>query len=259
MAFTRTKQNQSDSQPHDHQTELARTQFKSGRRWGLVQGFRDLADGRRGTGLRNENVSAAAHHGGAHAGESLVAITVGAFFDRIWLAGQHCFVDEKVAAFQNLAVGGNKVAGAENDDIAGNDAFCRNHRFLSVADDAGLKCDGFGKLFGSAVGAVFLDEVEKNAGEDDRVDDDKAGRVAGNRREDARDEKNQDERVSEVVEELEDDGAPLAATDDVGTELREAGGGFGGEAGGGGGVEIEVIFVPVVVGAVQLEMGPPES
>ena len=49
----------------------------------------------------------------------------GAFFDRIGLAGQQRLVDEEVAALQNLAVGGNEIAGAEQHDVAGNDASLR--------------------------------------------------------------------------------------------------------------------------------------
>ena len=105
------------------------------------------------------------------------------------------------------AVGRNEIAGAEQDDVAGNDGLRGDRRLFSVADDAGLKRDGFGKFFGGTVGAVLLDEIEEDAGEHDGVDDDEAGRVSGDGGEDAGDEKNKNERVSEVREEFEDDGA----------------------------------------------------
>jgi hypothetical protein len=96
-----------------------------------------------------------------------------------------------------------------------------------------LERDGFGKLFGGTTGAVFLYKVENNAGENDRNNDEKARGVAGHCGEYGGGEKNQDEWISEVRKELDDDGAVLTASDNVGTELGEAGGGFGGSKAGG--------------------------
>jgi len=91
-----------------------------------------------------------------------------------------------------------------------------------------LKSDGFGELFGGTAGAVLLDEVEENTCEDDGVDDDEAGCVAGESGEDAGYQQYEYEWISEVGEKLEEDCTALPAADHVGSELSEAGGGFGG-------------------------------
>jgi hypothetical protein len=110
--------------------------------------------------------------------------------------------------------------------VAGNDGLRGNHRFLSIADDTGLKRDGFGKFLSGMIGSVLLNEIEENAGENNGVDNDEAGRVAADGGKDAGDEKNQDERVSEVREKFKNDGMALLVADDVGAVLPKPGGGL---------------------------------
>jgi hypothetical protein len=76
------------------------------------------------------------------------------------------------------------------------------------------------------IGSVLLNEIEENAGENDGVDDDEAGRVSADGGEDTGDKKNQNERVSEMRKEFEDDGAALFVADDVGAVLSQTRGGF---------------------------------
>ena len=93
--------------------------------------FVNFAEFRFATGVDDAGFSAAAHDVRAHENATFVRcasavsaeISAWSFFARISFASQRRFVNEKVARFEQPAIGRNNRAGRKQHDIAGNDFF----------------------------------------------------------------------------------------------------------------------------------------
>ena len=196
-----------------------------------------------GAGARDECAGGAAHDvraledGVGAGGEWCVGGDVAEFLlDRVALAGQRRLVDEEVVGVQQAGVGGDGVAGDQDEHVAGDELVGRDLDLGDVAQRGGARLDDGEQGRDGVARAVLLPESEQRAAEDDGEHDRGVGRLAEEEWERHREEEEQEERVAELVQEEAPGALAPAVTGGVGAVGGEPARGFGGgEAGGGGG------------------------
>ena len=109
---------------------------------------------------------------------------------------------------------------------AGDDRSKRNLLPPRIALDGRRRRDGRPQPVRSLLRSVRLPEVDADADENDRDDDERVGRLAERRRDRACDQKNDDERIREPLKELHDRGEPVDVNGLVRAVLCEAAGRF---------------------------------
>ena len=197
------EQRQEDGQAHDQQAEPVNAALKGARL--LIAGERrgDTAEAGGASGGDNEHGRLSAHHGcaceqriervGRHGGVA----RSGPFFRRVRLARHQCFVHMRVAALQHDAVSRDQIAGAQRDDVAGNDLVdgCRNDGL--VAQNVGMHRHRALESVGCDFGAMLLHDIKTDRQADDRHDDRDAREIAGEPGDHSRDQQDRHQRLRE--------------------------------------------------------------
>ncbi len=194
------------------------------------QAVGDGADGGASTGFDHSHSGAAADDGSAHeygVGGVLQIGGIGGqrartFLNRIGFTGQQCLFDEEIAGFQHQTVSGNHIARREYDEVAGDDFDHRHIQRLAVADHPGPHRYRVAQAFRRLTGAVFLDEIQRDAEQHHHRDDEKVGHFAGKGGNRAGDKKKNDQRILEAGEELQPQRLFLVVAELVGAKLGES-------------------------------------
>ena len=124
-------------------------------------------------------------------------------------------LETRATAERLLIVKGD--AGAEIHDIARHQLFEMQLALASVAEHQRLWCDGAAQRIDGVVRVKLLDEIQRHAQRDDDDDDEEACPIAGQRRQRARKQQDENERVKETEEELNCERVTLAPQRIVGT------------------------------------------
>src|SRR5581483_4574076 len=118
------------------------------------------------------------------------------------LSGEQGLVDEAVAPRDQAAVRRHYGSGLHLDDIAGHELIDGNFPAFSASLHLRLQTDRAAQRVDGMFGAPLLYHIERDAQENDHGDDRKARHVTRPRREPAREEKNQNERITETIDDL---------------------------------------------------------
>jgi hypothetical protein len=202
------EQRQEDGQAHDEQAEPVNAALKGARL--LIAGERggDTPEARGASGGDDEHGRLSAHHGcaceqriervGRHGGVALS----GPFFRRIRLARHQCFVDMSVAALQHDTVSRHQIAGAQLDDVAGNDLVDGRRNDRLVAQNVGVHRHRALESVGCDFGAVLLDDIETDRQAHDRHDDRDARDIPREPGDDSGDQQDRHQRLGEPPPDL---------------------------------------------------------
>ena len=185
---------------------------------GVGQGRGDLAHLGVHTGAGDHGAAAAKHHGAAHV-HHILAVAQGnlgiltaqaqgldALVDRHAFTGEGGFLDLEAGAFQDTAVGGNRVAGFQDHHVAGNQLGAGQYHLLAVPQHltggGGHALQGFDGGFGLALLVYAQNSVEQNHQQnDDYIGKALAGGYRGNTRNGSRCQKDQQHGVFQLGDE----------------------------------------------------------
>ena len=223
------EQHHQHGQPHDQHAETANADREGGGRRLFRQARREMAERRPAAGSADDDGCGAADHGCAGkygvrcSGRVFRAqgCVTGLLFGRIGLAGQESLVDEKVAAFEQPRVRGNKIASDQLDNVAGNQLVDRHGEACAVAPYGRLDRHRPAQRLDRILRADFLDEIQRDADRDDGHDDDETRDVAGRRGQCARHEQDDDQRIAEAGQELQPERRTLDGCGGVGSIPRQ--------------------------------------
>ena len=137
---------------------------------------------------------------------------------RVRLAGQERLVDEKIAAFEQPRVRRHEIAGDQFDDVAGHQLIDRHRQAGAVAPHRRLHRYRPAQRLDRILSADFLHEIDRHADRDDGHNDQEACNVAGRRRQSARHEQDDDQRVAEAGKKLQPERRSLDDRGVVGSE-----------------------------------------
>ena len=183
--------------------------------------------------------TAAVHHGGTHVAHVLTVAErnvvgtverdrVGVLLYRDGLAGKGGLLDLHGSALEHAAVGGNRVAGLKQHDVAGHELAGVQRDLLAIADDLGLGGTHLLKSGERLFALGLLDHAEGGVDDHDRHDDNHVGPLglaldhAGYGRDDGRDDEHDDHGVGHLLEEANPQRGLLFLLELVGAELRRA-------------------------------------
>jgi hypothetical protein len=216
MFTTRTNSHQ-HRETHDQHAEPMNADIEIRRRRLLGQACRQIAECGVLARPANDNRRRAADH--RRTGEDGVRRTGGVF--RSWggitrlllggigFTGQQSLVDEQVSTLDQPGVGGNEIACDQLDDVPGDQRINRQRDGRPITPNRGLNRHRSAQRLDGALGADFLNEVERDADRDDRCDDNKAGDVTGRGGQSARHEENDDQRIAETGDEFHPPRSPF--------------------------------------------------
>ena len=112
----------------------------------------------------------------------------------------------EVSRLEEARVGGHAVAGRESDDVAGDQVAPANLAPGSIAEGGRRRRHGVAQSLGDAMGAVGLHEVEHDAQSHHEDDDGGVDPFAEQRGGDAGDQQNDDQRIRQEQEDLNEAG-----------------------------------------------------
>ena len=112
----------------------------------------------------------------------------------------------EVAGLEQARVGGHEVAGRQPDDVAGDEVAPANLAPGSSAEGGRRRRHGVAQSLGDAMGAVGLHEVEHDAQNHHEHDDGGVDPFAEQRGGDAGDQQNDDQRIRQEQEDLNEAG-----------------------------------------------------
>ena len=143
------------------------------------------------------------------------------------LAGQRCFLDPEIRGAQEPEIGGNAVAGFNQNDIAERQAFRRNGEPPPVAQDRGLARQHGANRLERFFRPAFLDEADRRVDEDDSEDDHGVESVAQQDGDQRRRQQDIDEQIVELGEHARQQRARLSRRQSVWPVQLEPLGGLG--------------------------------
>ena len=161
--------------------------------------------------------SGAADDGSSHEDEigflvglrDLAGKIAGMLLGRVRLSRQQRLIDEEVARGDQPCIRRDDVAGREPHDVARHQLLEMQLALAPVANDERLRRHRAAQRIDRVLRADLLHEVEDHAERHDDDDDDEACRVAGESRESAREQQDQNERIEEAQKELHRERVPL--------------------------------------------------
>ena len=205
------EQHHQHGEPHDQHAEAANADGERGGRRLLGQAGREMAERRSVSGSTDQDGRGAADDRGAgengvggagrvfRAGRGIADLLLG----RIGLARQQRLVDVEIPAFEQPRVGGDKIAGDQFDNVAGDELLDRHRDARAVAPNGRLHGDRLAQRLDRVLRPHLLHEIKDDAEHDDAKDDDEACDVTGRGGHRARDQKDDDQRIAEAREELQ--------------------------------------------------------
>ena len=149
-----------------------------------------------------------------------------ALFQGHGFAGQGGLADEEVLGLQHAGVGRDDVAGGQDDDVAGNDVPHGDLPLPAVAQDVDRRLDQLLQLLGRFVRTALLEIGQEDAEEDHSAHDQRGLEIAHEEGDRGDDQKLDDQRIFEALEEVGQNGVSFPTGQGVGTGRLEAGGGF---------------------------------
>ena len=223
-----TKQHEEDEQhrhPRDHQTEVAYAASELGLRRPRGQTLGDCAKGRIFPRADDDRAGHSGLNGGAHedavpriADRVLSCRKIGGgLLDRQRLAGERRLPDVQVLRLQQASVGRHEVSGVQPDDVAGDQLGDRQLQLPSIAQDGGGRGDLLLDCLHGMAGLELHEEVQKDAEQDHRDDDQSTDPVSQRERSRAGHQKNDDERIGEEAEEVYEGREAVLPNEAVGT------------------------------------------
>jgi len=137
------------------------------------------------------------------------------------LARECRLLDMKVTRVEQAGVGGNPIPGGEPDDVAGDQIAPSNLDPAPITEGARRRRHSVSQSFGDSVGAIGLDEVEHDTQRHHEDDDGGIDPLAEQRGGEARDEKNDDQRIRQKEEDLDEASRPRCPRGLVRADLAE--------------------------------------
>jgi len=137
------------------------------------------------------------------------------------LARQCGLLDVEVSRLEEARVGRNAIAGRESDDVTGDQLAPSNLEPGSIAEGGRRRRHGVAQPLGDAMGAIGLDEVEYDAQGHHENDDGGIDPLAEDRGGGARDQQNDDQRIRQEQEDLDEAGRARRARGLVRADLAE--------------------------------------
>jgi hypothetical protein len=111
-------------------------------------------------------------------------------------------LDVEVASLEQASVGRHQVPGDQADDVAGHELPPGNLDPGPVPEDRSGRGQRLAQPFDGPLRTVRLEEIDRDPNKHDRHNDGSVEDLTEERRYQARDQKNEDERVSEQGQEL---------------------------------------------------------
>ncbi len=213
MLTSRTKRTSSHDHPRDHQPEVADAAAELGLRRPRRQALGDRAEGGVASGADDDRGADPAS-GRRCPRKTLLLASADAVRPRrkidrrIFSTGS----DSPVSAdsrtcrsfdVEQAGVGRHQVSGVQLDDVAGDQLRDRQLLLPPVAQDGGGRRDLLADRLHRVARLELHEEVQQHAEQDHRDDDQAADRVAQRDRDDAGHQENDDERIGEEAEEVE--------------------------------------------------------
>ena len=160
--------------------------------------------------------------------EAVSAAHAGRLLDRIGFPGEHRLRNEEVFRLDQHAVGGDEVAGRENDHVTRHHVAGRHILAAPATQHGAGDAHARAQALDRARGTEFLHEAQDAAAENDRQNDDRIGPVLEHGRDPGGEHQDYDERAFELAQEQPQPRGVRALADRVWTEHAEAP--VGGEA-----------------------------
>ena len=216
------EQDEQDGDPDHQYAEAADAERECRRRRLLTQYVGDGAEARRPPDGNDQCPRRAADDGAAHE-DAVRRLCSGlrrrraacVLLDRVGFARQQSLVDVEVAGLEEPAVGWHEITGREQDDVAGHQLGGWQFLVATVPQDPDGERNALAQRFRRRLGAVLLHEVDENGEDDDRRDHQEAGTILHQRRNRRGEQQDQDERIGEATEQVENQAPMLRLLQEV--------------------------------------------
>ena len=137
------------------------------------------------------------------------------------LARERGLLDVEVSRLEEAGIGRNAIPRREPDDVTGDQVAPSNLPPGSIAEDGRRRGHGVAQSLGDALRAIGLDEVEDDAQHHHEDDDGGVDALAEDRGDDARDQQNDDQRIRQEQEDLDEAGRTGRPRGLVGADFTE--------------------------------------